>query len=259
MSIYEKRAVIDMHTHILPKIDDGCGSSDESLELLRALWAQGVKKVVATPHFYASKDDPESFLERRAASAARLAERIDGIMQDGESECGMPSLYLGAEVEYFNAMYICRSLDDMCIKGTRYLLVEMPFYKWTSAMIDELRLIINNRGIVPIIAHIDRYFSNFNQQMLDELVRMGVIIQCNASAFLSIMTRSKVLTMLEEGKIHLLGSDCHNMGKRAPRIDEAATVIEKKNGALPLMMMLERGEHILEGALPVWSREGENI
>ena len=61
--------MIDLHTHILPKMDDGASSSDLSLEMLRMEAEQGVDTVVLTPHFYREKEDPSSFLQRRASSS----------------------------------------------------------------------------------------------------------------------------------------------------------------------------------------------
>ena len=70
---------IDFHTHILPGIDDGSASVEESIELLKAEAAQGITKVVATPHFYANYDSPERFLERRAKAKVLLDEEIKKI------------------------------------------------------------------------------------------------------------------------------------------------------------------------------------
>lgn len=222
-----RRSFIDVHTHALPGFDDGSRSSAESLSMLRELRCMGAQGVILTPHFYARRDEPAEFLVFRDRTAEHLLKRI---VDAEEGKTAIPCLYLGAEVEYFNAMSICPELERMCVGGTRYMLCEMPFYRWTSAMIDELRVIKKKRGITPIIAHIERHFSFFKPAMLDEMIGEGFIIQSNAEAFIG-FGRGKVLKLLSEGKIHLLGSDCHNMEKRAPNMAAALDVIENKLGA----------------------------
>lgn len=68
--------MLDIHSHILPKIDDGSSSVEESLKLLRTSAEQGITEIAATPHFYASQNSPQKFLARRAACAARLQEAL---------------------------------------------------------------------------------------------------------------------------------------------------------------------------------------
>ena len=84
--------LIDFHTHILPRIDDGSGSSQESLELLAHEKEQGVDRIVFTPHFYAGKDSVENFLDRREKSYQRLLFRME------EKGIEPPVFYKGAEV-----------------------------------------------------------------------------------------------------------------------------------------------------------------
>ena len=82
MTLKTKNALCDIHSHILPKFDDGSNSSIETLEILRELYAQGVGRVVATPHFYASKDEPKYFLKRRKGAAEHIAKKLDGMLQE---------------------------------------------------------------------------------------------------------------------------------------------------------------------------------
>ena len=241
---------IDVHTHILPRFDDGSKSSAESLDMLRALALQGAEGVIATPHFYARRDEPEEFVESRRSTAEHLAARVkEAAEESGER---FPRIYLGAEVEYFSAMSICPVLDELCIGGTKYLLCEMPFDRWTAAMLDELFVIKNKRGITPIIAHIERYFSAMKPSMIDEMIAEGFLIQSNAEAFLG-FGKGKVLKLLEEGKIHLLGSDSHNMGKRAPNMAAAFEVIEKKLGAETVERLCQKSIEVFGEAKAIYS------
>ena len=245
-----QRRFIDVHTHILPAFDDGSGSSAQSIQMLRSLSGMGACGVILTPHFYARRDEPADFFSARKQTAEHLLKKLDSARQ--EEGTNFPSLYIGAEVEYFNAMSICSELDEMCIGGTRYLLCEMPFYRWTSAMIDELRSIKKKRGITPIIAHVERYFKFFREEMLDGMIADGLLIQSNAEAFTG-LGRGRVLKLLSEGKIHLLGSDCHNMEKRAPNMAAAFDVIEKRLGAETVKGLCDKSIEIFKDAEKIYT------
>lgn len=194
----------DIHSHLLPQLDDGSRSVEESLELLRALAAQGIDRVAATPHFYPDETSPEDFLARRAASAARL---------EAVWTPELPRIILGAEVYCFEG--IARAaVEDLRIQGTELLLLEMPFRAWTGRMVDEVLDLNARRGVRVLLAHIERYLRFQKQEVWDTLLEAGVLFQSNASFFLDWRTRRKALRMLKGGRIHLLGSDCHNMTAR---------------------------------------------
>ncbi len=248
----------DIHTHILPHTDDGSSSSAESLEMLCALRAQGAVGVVATPHFYAKSDEPERFLKRRNAAIAHLIDRINkSALNDGSLMERLPDIYIGAEVAFFNAMSNSQEIADMCLSGTKYMLVEMPFDRWTVAMLDELYELNKKQGITPILAHVDRYFGCFKEPMLDEMIKNGIKVQINFEAFLSIRTRRRALELLKTGKVHFLGSDSHNMGKRAPELDLAVKEIKKKLGEDALYGIMKNGSELMSKAVPSFKSRGK--
>lgn len=207
--------MIDMHSHILPNMDDGSDSVETTHKMLQMLRQQGVTTVAATPHFYAYKDNPEDFLRRREESLARDTWEL--------------SLLPGAEVAYFDGMSRCRELKELQIGDTGLLLVEMPFGKWTGRMMEELIRIPMEQGLTPLLAHVERYRSQL-PKFLAELSGQQVAMQCNAEAFLSAGTRGWALSMVKKGYVQFLGTDTHNLTDRAPRYDEAVRVIEKKLG-----------------------------
>lgn len=211
--------MVDFHTHILPGIDDGSRSVEESLQMLRAM--PEVSHLVATPHFYASENTPERFLQRRAASCARLQERLDGTA---------PDIRLGAEVCYFEG--ICRSdeLSTLCIEGTNVLLLEMPFDSWSNRAFNDLLELGHRADIQIVLAHAERYDIFYHKRDWQYIADSPILIQCNAAFFLHLRTRRKALRRLEDGYIHLLGSDCHGIERRAPDLGEAAQVIRKHLG-----------------------------
>lgn len=213
--------MIDIHSHILPRVDDGSASPEETVKLLEMSRAQGVTHMVATPHFYADKDSPERFLARRQKALERFT--VD--------PATMPQLLVGAEVAYFKGMSGCEDLIPMAFGSAELLLVEMPFAPWTDRIVEDVLAIHRQLGLQPVLAHVERY-SGANQffHYRDRLLGGGVLFQCNAAAFLSFFGSRRYLELLEEGQLHFLGSDCHNTGSRPPKLDQAAKVIEKKLG-----------------------------
>jgi len=201
----------DIHCHVLPQMDDGSQSVEESLSMLEALAAQGVDRVAATPHFYANENSPEEFLDRRSASMAKLTERL---------RPGLPTLKLGAEVYYYTGISQCSGLEALKIEDTGLLLLEMPYCPWSQRMLQEVWELHASRATV-LLAHIERYLRWQDGEIWDTLADWGVLNQCNASFFLRWQTKRKALRMLREGKIHLLGSDSHNMDARPPQLGAA--------------------------------------
>lgn len=213
--------MIDFHSHILPGIDDGSKDVEESLLLLDRLREQGVTTVVATPHFYANEQSVETFLRRRADAYDRLMARCTD---------DSPQIRLGAEVLYYNGISRLHGLESLCIEGTRVLLLEMPFTRWSSTVVREVLEIANNMGVALVLAHIERYMRYQNADVFSELQRLGVLMQVNASYFAERLSRRAALRQLGSGQIHLLGSDCHGINNRPPRLGEATAAIRKKYG-----------------------------
>lgn len=229
--------IVDFHSHILPGIDDGSADLAESLALLGREAAQGIDHVVATPHFYARYDQPEAFFRRRDRAEAQLRQALAG-------RAGLPQLSVGAEVHFFRGISQSEVADRLTIDGTAYLMVEMPQGRWTEAMYRELED-LHRRGLRPILAHIDRYLSPFHSRdILRRLEQLPVVVQANADFFLGRRQRL-ALAMLRREQIHLLGSDCHNLHARPPRLGAALAVIEKKLGPEALLTIQAQQEHIL--------------
>jgi len=229
--------MIDIHSHILPNLDDGSKSVEMSLEMLRRGAAQGVQTVVATPHFYPTRNNPEKFCEDRQNARERL----------GQLPEGLPQVLLGAEVAYFDGISRSEELEGLCLGGTRLLLVEMPMTAWNDHMITELENISGNLGLQPVLAHVDRYLHRSQlPRYLDYLLSVDVLAQANAEAFLEFSKRGKMLRLLKNGCLDFLGSDAHNRTTRPPNLAEAARVIEKKLGKEALADLTARSAALLE-------------
>lgn len=202
--------MVDFHTHILPGMDDGSRSVEESVSMLLEEGRQGVSVLAATPHFYADQNSPEEFLKRRNAAWAELSPRL---------EPQMPQVLLGAEVQYFEGICAVEAIGSLRIQGTDLLLLEMPFCRWSKRMMEDVRQLNSRPDARVLLAHIDRYFSLQPRETLDWLVHNGVLLQANTAALASWRTRTRILHMLEHGQLHALGSDCHNLKDRRPNWD----------------------------------------
>lgn len=218
--------MIDLHTHILPKMDDGASSSDLSLEMLRMEAEQGVDTVVLTPHFYREKEDPSSFLQRRASSFYRLKDRI-AELSDKEKE-RLPELFLGAEVAWVPNMDEWSELSQLCLGDSSFLLLELPFYPWSSKMIDQIYDLMSKTGITPIIAHLERYMKGQRWSNIQEILALGVPIQLSSGIFLTMGGRRLAKQLLHHGTGFLLASDCHNTTTRPPNLRDSLVILEKK-------------------------------
>ena len=212
--------MIDLHSHILPLMDDGSKSAEETAALLKLLAQQGVSAVVATPHFYA-QETPEAFLRRRNASWEKML----------PPEENQPEILLGAEVAYFSGIGGCEALIPLQIGDTKLLLLEMPFGPWNDHMVEDVCEIPLQLGLIPVLAHVNRYpGKNQFPKYKDALLAGGAYFQCNIEAFLRFGSRRWALDLLKKGYIHFLGSDCHNLTTRPPQWTDARAVIEKKLG-----------------------------
>lgn len=232
-------SLTDFHSHILPGMDDGSRSPEQSLQMLRMEAEQGVTHVVATPHFYPQRDDPHRFLEARA----RAAEQLRGLI---EGETGLPKITLGAEVYFFRGMSQSEALEQLTIGGKSCMLIEMPMGPWTPEMYRELEMIRVQRGITPIVAHVDRYIRPLYTRKIPEiLAELPVLVQANADFFLDRRTAGLALRLLKADRIQLLGSDCHNMTTRKPNMGAAMQVIRKKLGDAPLERMKQYERDLL--------------
>lgn len=213
--------MIDIHTHILPGMDDGSGSLEESLAMAKESARQGVRLLAATPHFYATQEDPNSFLRRREKSLALL----ENAWQDS-----FPTLLVGAEVRYFDGISRVEKIAHLTLDHTRILLLEMPFTSWSRRMVEEVVELQRSRGLQVLLAHVERYLKDQDGQVWETFRQNGVWMQCNANFFLRWQTKRKAQALFKKGEIQMLGSDTHNMTSRPPNLAMAREALVKSLG-----------------------------
>jgi len=231
--------ITDFHSHILPGVDDGSKSVEESIAMLQMEAAQGITRVVATPHFYPRDDSPEEFLARRAEAEALLRKEMQAYPD-------LPELSVGAEVYYFNGIGNSEKMAALTIDQNRGILIEMPTPPWTGAMYRDLEELHDKQGLLPIIAHVDRYIGRFRTFGIPErLAELPVLIQANAEFFLKKSTSAFALHMLKKNRIHLLGSDCHNLSSRSPNLGAALELIGRRLGEDPINAICDWQNYVL--------------
>ncbi|MBQ9514345.1 MAG: hypothetical protein IJR66_05185 [Clostridia bacterium] len=230
--------IVDFHSHVLPNMDDGSTSTSESIQMLKEMKGQGVDKVIFSSHFYPSSEPMDYFLERREKRFDELKNCINNN--------SIPEIYLGSEVAYFKGISKVENLKDLCIEGTNYILIEMPFMVWKSFVIEELYDIVEDYNIIPILAHIECFFEFGNKKAIKKLAKDGFIMQSNASFFLGKDSKT-ALSLLEEGVISVVGSDSHNLTTRKPNLGLAIEVIKNKNEKL-LAKLFDNNQKIMNGA-----------
>ncbi len=229
--------MIDFHSHIIPKIDDGSRSVEMSADMLHLSYSQGITDIVSTSHFYIDDNDAQRFIRNRTRAYEKLKPALDD---------KMPNIYLGAEVYYFNRMSVYDGLDLLTINNSRYLLLEMPFVKWNQNILDEVERLIYQRDFKIIIAHIERYIDlQKGTNNINELLSLNPIVQMNGEFINGLFSRKKALSFINNGIVQLIGSDCHNMDKRRPNLDKAYSIIQNKLGIDAVNKINNLGKEIL--------------
>lgn len=203
----------DLHTHILPGVDDGAECLEMSLEMLRKLKSVGVERVALTPHFYPMKEDLSAFVNRRGKAYDLLLSAWD--------EKTMPQLQLGTEVRYTPSLAEL-DLRRLTIGQGNYLLLELPDMG-ASTFVEQVADTILQQGITPILAHVERCVSlREDPDRLLRLAQMGTLAQISTGA-LTRRVDSFAVACLQNGLAQFVASDAHNLSGRFCFFDAAAT------------------------------------
>lgn len=232
--------MIDYHSHILPRMDDGPQSVAESLEMLHQSFRQGVDVMVSTCHFYADEEDPKSFVERRNGAYLKLR---DEMLTRAE---GFPLIILGAEVLYFPGIAEAYGVEQLTIGCRSTILVEPPMIPWTDSMLDEIMELGENLHCRPVIAHVDRFMNHLHDEtLIDRVLAREMLVQVNGSYFLNPKTVKAAIRNLKNGKIHLIGSDCHNLTNRAPNLGQVRRLMREYRTESEFSILERNAESLL--------------
>lgn len=213
--------MLDLHAHFLPGADDGAKTAEESIELLNQMKEQGVTTAVATPHFFPEFSSLDDFLALRESTADILAAALpDGL--------GIKTV-LGAEVLYFSGIGKVEGIKKLTIAGSKYLLLELLGLKRIDeTVIKDIRMLSDNLGLVPIIAHVERYCKYKGYKRLVSLFEeRGALCQINATFLGSKPETRAVKKLMEKGLVNFVASDCHNPKTRGVKLKEALSFLRE--------------------------------
>ena len=219
--------MIDIHSHVLPGLDDGSRDLEESLAMLSLAAEGGTTDIVATPHANPKYTfDPETV-------AAKTVELRDARGDRGED---LPRLHTGCDfhLTFENVNDALERRTRYTVNGGRYLLVEFPdllIYPKTAELFQRLLEV----GLVPIITHPER--NELLQKRLADLkawVEMGCLIQVTAASLLGRFGRraeSFARTLMDENLVHFIASDAHDTKHRPPGMREAHAEVQRGWGS----------------------------
>jgi protein-tyrosine phosphatase len=213
--------MIDIHSHILPQVDDGSRSLEESVEMCRASAADGITTMVATPHAHDGM--------HQTHAPEFLLQKVEELNKETD---GNPRIVLGCEVRFTHDLVrqLCDTHTAPTIAGGPYALVEFP-HAVIPAGSEHPLFELMSRQITPIIAHPERNIMLITEpERFFDLVSIGVLGQMDTGSILGqfgkrIQQAARV--MLENGLVHFIASDCHNTRNRLPGMSTAvATTAE---------------------------------
>lgn len=219
----------EYHCHILPGIDDGSDSVETSLSMIRRMYDQGVRRIVATPHFYCHREaSVDRFLQKRAAA-------YNAVMEAGPA---VRDIRLGAEVAIEHGISETPGLQKLAIRGTDLILMEFPYRGFEEWMEEELDNIVAKYGFSLIIAHVHRYLDFYTKDQTENLINLNAVLQINNEAFENRKEKKLVKRLIEERYPLVFGSDAHNMRSRKPNWDLALKKVDQR--------LLEQSDRLLD-------------
>lgn len=228
--------MIDLHTHILPGIDDGSQTMEDSIKMARIAFESGVHTLVVTPHsnregiFDNYYDD--SFVDRFIDLEIAIAKEQIPI----KLELGM-EVYGSEEVPY-----LLQEGKLISLNYTRYLLMEFSFQE-DVALMEYLIYEITHQGYTPIIAHPERYpFVQRNPRTINRWIAQGCIIQVNKGSILGSFgyrARDTALYLLDHNLVSLIASDAHSPIRRTTEMSQIYSFISSKYTACYAELLLE--------------------
>ncbi|KIL35372.1 protein tyrosine phosphatase [Cohnella kolymensis] len=217
--------MIDIHTHILPGLDDGADSTQDAVQMARAAWDEGITTIIATPHH--ANGAYMNPADKVITQVELLNERL---LAEGIPIKVLP----GQEIRVHNDLLDAWSRRELLtLASTDYMLIELPGHsipKSITSLIHELAVV----GIQPIIAHPERNIEIINNpNILAELIEAGAWTQVTTHSLLGgfgARVQKTAWSLCKKGLIHLVSSDAHHVSRRGFRLKEAYERISTEIG-----------------------------
>lgn len=216
---------IDIHSHILPQIDDGAENFNVSMKMLRTAYGDGIKTIIVTPHYKPG---------RHNAGSEKIHFLMDKLCQEAKKEGIDMELYPGNEFYYHDGIFGELERNRACaMAGSAYVLIEfgpMERFEYIRSGLYEALA----HGWRPILAHAERYSAVLGKtEHVEELIRLGSFIQVNAGSILGktgMGARQFTKNLLKEHLVHFVATDAHDEKKRKPVLSDCVKYISRKYG-----------------------------
>ncbi|SMB88937.1 protein-tyrosine phosphatase [Desulfonispora thiosulfatigenes DSM 11270] len=234
--------MVDLHSHILPEIDDGSKSMEETLKMGRIAASQGFNKIIATPHYIEGE---------YTITKDKLLETIKRVNACFQKENIKLEVLPGAEV------YLSPSLpaklkagEISTLNNSPYILIEFPMRDipvYTEDILYEVRLL----GYKPVIAHPERYSKVMEDpNYLKSLIEQGNYVQINSMSItggLGERVKKTAQILLKHKMVHFIGTDAHSPRARSPKIQGAIEQMKKWTDENYLEKILKNGYNLISG------------
>ena len=215
--------MVDIHSHIINEIDDGSKSIEMTINMLKKAEESGTTDIIATPHFMRGRFEVEY------KEVIEKVEELKKIVKENNIDI---NIYVGQEV-YYSKNLLEYYNDKMIgtINNTKYMLIELPMLDFDIDEVINTIYELQIRGIVPIIAHPERYKPFIKKpSMINALINEGMLFQMNAGSIAGDFGKDVKKTAakyLEHNVYSFIGSDAHRDRGRDTDMNEALNILER--------------------------------
>lgn len=196
--------MIDIHSHIIPNVDDGARSVEETFNILKEAQEAGFTDVILTSHFLLN------YYETDAQELIFWKDKLQEVLDQRGPNI---KLHSGMEIYISNQMEeLMQKNKLLTLANSRYMLIELPIAS-NVKYFDYVVYYLEAKGIKPIIAHPERYKCvQKDPDIVEEYIEKGCLIQCNYGSIVNLYGREAektIKTLLKRNQVHFLGSDVH--------------------------------------------------
>jgi len=220
----------DIHSHLLPGIDDGVQNLEEAEEIIQVFIAMGYTKIITTPHIMS-----DAYRNTPAIINAKLAELREHLQKK------KMDITVEAAAEYYLDEELIRKIENnepLLTFGKDYVLFETNFMN-EPMQLKEFIFLLSTKGYTPVLAHPERYmYLQDDVAKQEDLINRGVLFQLNTSSFTGYYSKGAQQTahkLIDRGWVHFLGSDCHSFQHVSLLEQTQSTRYFQKALTLPLM------------------------
>lgn len=231
--------LMDIHSHILPAVDDGAQNLETSIKLLEMMKEQGITDVIATPHFYADTENMEDFKHNVGNAYA--------VLNDAVKDMNLPKVHLGSEVYYFDGIGKSEGIKQLTLGSSKYILLELQSRAIDKTVLENINGIIYGLGLIPVFAHIERYAEEKDFKNLFKYIDSNnAYAQVNSSSVLFSPYKHIVRKLMKSGRISFIATDTHSPEHRPPMMRAALDEVKRCFGNDYVNTLIKNTEYLYE-------------